>query len=103
MRTPGAATRAPPTRSTYARCELVRVSIVFWRRGSHPPHLAYVLRDGGAHAAPVRSYCFTVETELIGPAMLNGDNYEEFLVKYYPMIEEARGAVPQNHMQASAV
>jgi uncharacterized protein YfkK (UPF0435 family) len=23
-------------------------------------------------AAPVRSYCFTVETELIGPAMLNG-------------------------------
>jgi hypothetical protein len=44
---------------------------VFWR-GSHPPHLAYVLRDGGAHAAPVRSYCFTVETELIGPAMLNG-------------------------------
>jgi hypothetical protein len=26
----------------------------------------------GAHAAPVRSYCFTVETELIGPAMLNG-------------------------------
>ena len=23
-------------------------------------------------AAPVQSYCFTVETELIGPAMLNG-------------------------------
>jgi hypothetical protein len=23
-------------------------------------------------AAPFRSYCFTVETELIGPAMLNG-------------------------------
>jgi hypothetical protein len=23
-------------------------------------------------AAPVRSYCFTVETELIRPAMLNG-------------------------------
>jgi hypothetical protein len=35
-------------------------------------HLAYVLRDGGAHAAPVRSYCFTVRTDLIGPAMLNG-------------------------------
>jgi hypothetical protein len=30
----------------------------------------YVLR--GAHAAPVWSYCFTVETELIGLAMLNG-------------------------------
>jgi hypothetical protein len=23
-------------------------------------------------AAPVRSYCFTIEMELIGPAMLNG-------------------------------
>jgi hypothetical protein len=23
-------------------------------------------------AAPVRSYCFTVETDLIGPAVLNG-------------------------------
>jgi hypothetical protein len=30
------------------------------------------VRTRGVHAAPVRSYCFTVETELIGPAMLNG-------------------------------
>jgi hypothetical protein len=30
------------------------------------------VRTRGAHAPPVRSYCFTVETELIGPAMLNG-------------------------------
>jgi hypothetical protein len=56
-----------------------RYSDQFWIRSSHPhlayvlaPHLAYVLGVGGAHAAPVWSYCFTVETELIGLAMLNG-------------------------------
>jgi hypothetical protein len=47
-----------------------RYSDQFWVRSSHP-HLAYVLGVGGAHATPVRSYCFTVETELIRPAMLN--------------------------------
>jgi hypothetical protein len=36
------------------------------------PVFAPRVRTRGAHAAPVRSYCFTVETELIGPAMLNG-------------------------------
>jgi hypothetical protein len=53
------------TSRTYARCNQVRT------RGADANHDRYS-DQGGAHAAPVRSYCFTVQTELIGPAMLNG-------------------------------
>jgi hypothetical protein len=63
-RTPGVATHpAPP--STYARCKLVGVSIVVCIRT-----LRTYLEE--RMAAPVWSYCFTIEMELIGPAVLNG-------------------------------
>jgi hypothetical protein len=55
--------------STYARCgcrSIDRVGGVRIRTSK------YVLELEVRMAAPVRSYCFTVETELIGPAMLNG-------------------------------
>jgi hypothetical protein len=62
--------------STYVRganeprgAELVGVSIV---SGGVRIRTSYVRTWRCACAAPVRSYCFTVETELIGPAMLNG-------------------------------
>ena len=33
-------------------------------------------------------------------ASITHDNYDEFLTKYYPMIEEARATIPQSHSQA---
>jgi hypothetical protein len=61
--------RAPPTRSTYyARCKLVGVSIVLEGFASAPLSTYLEVRA----AAPVRSYCLTVQTDLIGPATLNG-------------------------------
>jgi hypothetical protein len=58
--------------STYVRCNQVRTRGADANHDRYSDQFAPRVRTRGAHAAPVRSYCFTVETELIGPAMLNG-------------------------------
>jgi hypothetical protein len=63
------------TSRTYARCNQVRTQGADWSEYRSClegfASCKYVLIEVRA-ATPVRSYCFTVETELIGPAMLNG-------------------------------
>ena len=34
-------------------------------------------------------------------ASITHDNYKEFLIKYYPVIERSKTAVPENHMQVT--
>jgi hypothetical protein len=70
---PAPLTREPLERhartSKYVREVRIGVSIVF---GGVRIRTSRTYELEVRMAAPVRSYCFTVETELIGPAMLNG-------------------------------